>query len=139
MTEREMRDFERLKTVDDYMNEIQKIAEMSESIENNDVDEILQMLVVGLKKKYKYIIKQSVQYTRPQGLFSRLRDALTERRERKAREQAEMQEQTQQEAEDKVSSSQHIQPQLVEVIENEEKKLLETEEETSQEEDEQNR
>lgn len=139
MTEREMRDFERLKTVDDYMNEIQKIAEMSESIENNDVDEILQMLVVGLKKKYKYIIKQSVQYTRPQGLFSRLRDALTERRERKAREQAEMQEQTQQEAEDKVSSSQQIQPQLVEVIENEEKKLLETEEETSQEEDEQNR
>ena len=134
-----MRDFERLKTVDDYMNEIQKIAEMSESIENNDVDEILQMLVVGLKKKYKYIIKQSVQYTRPQGLFSRLRDALTERRERKAREQAEMQEQTQQEAEDKVSSSQQIQPQLVEVIENEEKKLLEIEEETSQEEDEQNR
>ena len=139
MTEREMRDFERLKTVDDYMNEIQKIAEMSESIENNDVDEILQMLVGGLKKKYKYIIKQSVQYTRPQGLFSRLRDALTERRERKAREQAEMQEQTQQEAEDKVSSSQQIQPQLVEVIENEEKKLLEIEEETSQEEDEQNR
>ena len=139
MTEREMRDFERLKTVDDYMNEIQKIAEMSESIENNDVDEILQMLVVGLKKKYKYIIKQSVQYTRPQGLFSRLRDALTERRERKAREQAEMQEQTQQEAEDKVSSSQQIQPQLVEVIENEEKKLLEIEEETSQEEYEQNR
>lgn len=139
MTEREMRDFERLKTVDDYMNEIQKIAEMSESIENNDVDEILSMLVGGLKKKYKYIIKQSVQYTRPQGLFSRLRDALTERRERKAREQAEMQEQTQQEAEDKVSSSQQIQPQLVEVIENEEKKLLEIEEETSQEEDEQNR
>lgn len=139
MTEREMRDFERLKTVDDYMNEIQKIAEMSESIENDDVDEILSMLVGGLKKKYKYIIKQSVQYTRPQGLFSRLRDALIERRERKAREQAEMQEQTQQEAEDKVSSSQQIQPQLVEVIENEEKKLLETEEETSQEEDEQNR
>lgn len=139
MTEREMRDFERLKTVDDYMNEIQKLAEMSESIENDDVDEILSMLVGGLKKKYKYIIKQSVQYTRPQGLFSRLRDALTERRERKAREQAEMQEQTQQEAEDKVSSSQQIQPQLVEVIENEEKKLLEIEEETSQEEDEQNR
>lgn len=139
MTEREMRDFERLKTVDDYMNEIQKLAEMSESIENDDVDEILSMLVGGLKKKYKYIIKQSVQYTRPQGLFSRLRDALIERRERKAREQAEMQEQTQQEAEDKVSSSQQIQPQLVEVIENEEKKLLEIEEETSQEEDEQNR
>lgn len=139
MTEREMRDFERLKTVDDYMNEIQKLAEMSESIENDDVDEILSMLVGGLKKKYKYIIKQSVQYTRPQGLFSRLRDALTERREQKAREQAEMQEQTQQEAEDKVSSSQQIQPQLVEVIENEEKKLLEIEEETSQEEDEQNR
>lgn len=139
MTEREMRDFERLKTVDDYMNEIQKLAEMSESIENDDVDEILRMLVGGLKKKYKYIIKQSVQYTRPQGLFSRLRDALTERRERKAREQAEMQEQTQQEAEDKVLSSQQIQPQLVEVIENEEKKLLEIEEETSQEEDEQNR
>lgn len=138
MTEREMRDFERLKTVDDYMNEIQKLAEMSESIENDDVDEILRMLVGGLKKKYKYIIKQSVQYTRPQGLFSRLRDALTERRERKAREQAEMQEQTQQEAEDKVSSSQQIQPQLVEVIENEEKKLLEIEEETSQVEDEQN-
>ena len=139
MTEREMRDFERLKTVDDYMNEIQKLAEMSESIENDDVDEILSMLVGGLKKKYKYIIKQSVQYTRPQGLFSRLRDALIERRERKAREQAEMQEQTQQEAVDKVSSSQQIQPQLVEVIENEEKKLLEIEEETSQEEDEQNR
>lgn len=139
MTEREMRDFERLKTVDDYMNEIQKLAEMSESIENDDVDEILSMLVGGLKKKYKYIIKQSVQYTRPQGLFSRLRDALIERRERKAREQAEMQEQTQQEAEDKVSSSQQIQPQLVDVIENEEKKLLEIEEETSQEEDEQNR
>lgn len=138
MTEREMRDFERLKTVDDYMNEIQKLAEMSESIENDDVDEILSMLVGGLKKKYKYIIKQSVQYTRPQGLFSRLRDALIERRERKAREQAEMQEQTQQEAEDKVSSSQQIQPQLVEVIENEDKKLLETNEETSQEEDEQN-
>lgn len=138
MTEREMRDFERLKTVDDYMNEIQKLAEMSESIENDDVDEILRMLVGGLKKKYKYIIKQSVQYTRPQGLFSRLRDALTERRERKAREQAEMQEQTQQEAEDKVLSSQQIQPQLVEVIENEEKKLLEIEEETSQVEDEQN-
>lgn len=138
MTEREMRDFERLKTVDDYMNEIQKLAEMSESIENDDVDEILSMLVGGLKKKYKYIIKQSVQYTRPQGLFSRLRDALIERRERKAREQAEMQEQTQQEAEDKVSSSQQIQPQLVEVIENEDKKLLEINEETSQEEDEQN-
>lgn len=138
MTEREMRDFERLKTVDDYMNEIQKLAEMSESIENDDVDEILRMLVGGLKKKYKYIIKQSVQYTRPQGLFSRLRDALIERRERKAREQAEMQEQTQQEAEDKVSSSQQIQPQLVEVIENEDKKLLETNEETSQVEDEQN-
>ena len=138
MTEREMRDFERLKTVDDYMNEIQKLAEMSESIENDDVDEILSMLVGGLKKKYKYIIKQSVQYTRPQGLFSRLRDALIERRERKAREQAEMQEQTQREAEDKVSSSQQIQPQLVEVIENEDKKLLETNEETSQEEDEQN-
>ena len=139
MTEREMRDFERLKTVDDYMNEIQKLAEMSESIENDDVDEILSMLVGGLKKKYKYIIKQSVQYTRPQGLFSSLRDALIERRERKAREQAEMQEQTQREAEDKVSSSQQIQPQLVEVIANEEKKLLETEEETSQEEDEQNK
>lgn len=138
MTEREMRDFERLKTVDDYMNEIQKLAEMSESIENDDVDEILSMLVGGLKKKYKYIIKQSVQYTRPQGLFSRLRDALIERRERKAREQAEMQEQTHREAEDKVSSSQQIQPQLVEVIENEDKKLLETNEETSQEEDEQN-
>ena len=139
MTEREMRDFERLKTVDDYMNEIQKIAEMSESIENNDVDEILQMLVGGLKKKYKYIIKQSVQYTRPQGLFSRLRDALTERREQKAREQAEMQEQTQQEADNKVLSSQQIQPQQVEVIENEEIKLIETEEETSHQEDEQNR
>ena len=139
MTEREMRDFERLKTVDDYMNEIQKIAEMSESIENNDVDEILQMLVGGLKKKYKYIIKQSVQYTRPQGLFSRLRDALTERRERKAREQAEMQEQTQQESNNKVLSSQQIQPQQVEVIENEEIKLIETEEETSHQEDEQNR
>lgn len=139
MTEREMRDFERLKTVDDYMNEIQKIAEMSESIENNDVDEILQMLVGGLKKKYKYIIKQSVQYTRPQGLFSRLRDALTERREQKAREQAEMQEQTQQESNNKVLSSQQIQPQQVEVIENEEIKLIETEEETSHQEDEQNR
>lgn len=138
MTEREMRDFERLKTVDDYMNEIQKLAEMSESIENDDVDEILRMLVGGLKKKYKYIIKQSVQYTRPQGLFSRLRDALTERREQKAREQAEMQEQTRQEADDKVSSSQQIQPQLVEVIENEEKKLLEIEEEISHIEDEQN-
>ena len=138
MTEREMRDFERLKTVDDYMNEIQKLAEMSESIENDDVDEILRMLVGGLKKKYKYIIKQSVQYTRPQGLFSRLRDALTERKEQKAREQAEMQEQTQQEADDKVSSSQQIEPQLVEVIENEEKKLLEIEEEISHKEDEQN-
>lgn len=138
MTEREMRDFERLKTVDDYMNEIQKLAEMSESIENDDVDEILRMLVGGLKKKYKYIIKQSVQYTRPQGLFSRLRDALTERKEQKAREQAEMQEQTQQEAVDKVSSSQQIQPQLVEVIENEEKKFLEIEEEISHKEDEQN-
>lgn len=138
MTEREMRDFERLKTVDDYMNEIQKLAEMSESIENDDVDEILSMLVGGLKKKYKYIIKQSVQYTRPQGLFSRLRDALTERKEQKAREQAEMQEQTQQEADDKVSSSQQIEPQLVEVIENEEKKLLEIEEEISHKEDEQN-
>lgn len=139
MTEREMRDFERLKTVDDYMNEIQKIAEMSESIENNDVDEILQMLVGGLKKKYKYIIKQSVQYTRPQGLFSRLRDALTERREQKAREQAEMQEQTQQESDNKVLSLQQIQPQQVEVIENEEIKLIEIEEETSHQEDEQNR
>lgn len=139
MTEREMRDFERLKTVDDYMNEIQKIAEISENVENDDVDEILQMLVVGLKKKYKYIIKQSVQYTRPQGFFSRFRDSLTEKRERKAREQAEMEEKARQEAGNKVSFSQQIQPQLVEVIENEEKKLLETEEETSQIEDEQNR
>ena len=91
MTEREERDLEKLKTTEDYINEIKFVSDVVCGTKKADkeIDETLTLLAVALKAKYKYIIKISSPYRKKQGFFSRLRDKSLERQERKMQEKRE--------------------------------------------------
>ena len=85
MTEKELRDMEKLRTTDDYKEEIRSLSEVVCNVKKADkkIDETLLLLTNALNEKYKYIIKQSKPYRKKQGFFSMLRDWLATRREQK--------------------------------------------------------
>lgn len=81
MRESEEREYERLKTVDDYFAEFEKLENASGTIPPDRLDQICNILSKALCQKYKYVIKFSAPYRRKQGMFSRFSDWLEERRE----------------------------------------------------------
>ncbi len=85
-TERKQRSRERLVTVDDYEYEINRLVDMSVSMdmEKNPIDATIFMLCKNLKKKYKYIIGISAKFRHKQDILSYIADL---RRERKAEKQ----------------------------------------------------
>lgn len=83
MRESEEREYERLKTIDDYFAEFEKLENASGTIPPDRLDQICNILSKALCQKYKYVIKFSAPYRRKQGIFSRFQEWLDERREAK--------------------------------------------------------
>ena len=88
-TERIMRSYEELRTVEDYMNEFANITGLAGELDGANketvahIDKVLAILSKGLEAKYKYIDKISRKWRKRQGLFSRIHDTLIERQESK--------------------------------------------------------
>ena len=89
MTEREMRDKERLITVDDYFDEFSKLEEVAGTVSDKDLDRILRLLSKALYKKYKYVINYSAPFRKKQGWLSVLKDKREEKRRNKEVEEKE--------------------------------------------------
>ncbi len=92
-TEKSLREYEELRTVDDYVNAYSTISEIASNFSgaSQEVEdcfgEILLTLTKSFKKKYEYIDKMSRKWRRKQGIFSKFRDYLAERQEKKVLEQ----------------------------------------------------
>lgn len=93
MTERELRDLEKLKTTDDYIDEINRVKSAVCETKKADkkIDDTLELLAGALYDKYKYIVNISKSYRKKQGLFSKISDWREERRLKKLGKQAEKQ------------------------------------------------
>ena len=91
-TERQYRESEQLVSVEDYLNEINLLIEMSEDMEGskstNYIDKTIILLCKALNRKEKYKLRFSRRWRKSQGFFSRWKDVRAERREIK-REEAE--------------------------------------------------
>ncbi len=143
MTEREERKFEELVTVDDYMNEMQKLGEVAQDSEDevNYFDKSIALLSKGLYKKYKYIVKISSKYCRKQSWLSILKDMWAERQQRKQDKRVANEEKNKDTATggQDVSSQAETAPQTIEVLDKSEVKQLtegeENEENSHEEED----
>lgn len=98
MTEKELRDLEKLKTTDDYIEEIRRVKETVCATKKADkkIDDTLELLATALYDKYKYIIDISKPYRKKQGWFSKIADWREERRLKKLRKKAEQEEKDQQ-------------------------------------------
>lgn len=74
--EKEQRDLEKLKTVDDYVYSIRVLSGVVCGTKKADkkIDETLVILVEALYEKYKYIIDISKPYRKKQGFFSKIGD-----------------------------------------------------------------
>ena len=92
-TEMSQREDEVLRTVDDYVNAYSTISEIASNFSGASQEvadcfgEILLTLTKSFKKKCEYIDKMSRKWRRKQGIFSKFRDYLAERQERKVLEQ----------------------------------------------------
>ena len=92
-TEKSLREYEELRTVDDYVNAYAVISEIASNFSgaSQEVEdcfgEILLSLTKSFKKKCEYIDKKSRKWRRKQGIFSKFRDYLAERQEKKVLEQ----------------------------------------------------
>lgn len=92
-TEKSLREYEELRTIDDYVNAYTVISEIASNFSgaSQEVEdcfgEILLTLTKSFKKKYEYIDKMSRKWRRKQGIFSKFRDYLAERQEKKVLEQ----------------------------------------------------
>ena len=92
-TEKSLREYEELRTVDDYVNAYTVISEIASNFSgaSQEVEdcfgEILLSLTKSFKKKCEYIDKKSRKWRRKQGIFSKFRDYLAERQEKKVLEQ----------------------------------------------------
>lgn len=88
-TEKSLREYEELRTVDDYVNAYTVISEIASNFSgaSQEVEDcfgqILLTLTKSFKKKYEYIDKMSRKWRRKQGIFSKFRDYLAERQEKK--------------------------------------------------------
>lgn len=87
MTEREERELERLKTIDDYIEEFTKLEEASAIMPVKQLDKIINLLSKALCKKYKYVINYSAPYRKKQSWFSILKDKREEKRRKKEDEE----------------------------------------------------
>ncbi len=75
MTEREEREFEVLKTVDDYADLIEKLDDMAGNLSNDEaMDKVLFRVGKALDEKIKYILKISKRWRKKQSLQSRRYD-----------------------------------------------------------------
>ncbi len=87
-TERQSRMDEELRSLEDYYNEILSVYELCSNTTDKgaigkDLDKIVELLVKGLMQKYKYLVRKSNKWRKKQGLFSRIRDVLSEKKEAK--------------------------------------------------------
>ena len=80
-----LQEFEEIKTVDDYYEHINNIMQcgvetlsdednkMTKKIESNFAS-MVAMLTKGLKKKLKYVLKESAKYTKRPGILERIKE-----------------------------------------------------------------
>ena len=88
-TERKVRSYEELRTVEDYLNEFSNITGLAGELDGateetlTHIEKVLTILSKGLEAKYKYIDKISRKWRKKQGLFSRIHDTMIEKQEAK--------------------------------------------------------
>lgn len=89
LTEKRQRSFEELRTKADYFEEISNLTSLASELSGANektiecIEEVIQLVVQGFKKKEKYILSISKKWSRRQGLFAKIRDTLIERQETK--------------------------------------------------------
>ena len=91
MTESERRDLEKLKSTEDYINEIRIVSDVvcGSKKADKEIDDTLLMLVQALKEKYKYIIANSKAYRKKQSVFAKISDIFAQRKRKKLEKQIE--------------------------------------------------
>ncbi len=86
-TEKKLREYEELKTINDYMGILQEFLEVATSITGTNetviktFEDSIQLLSDALKEKLKYMLALSKKWRKKQGFFSKLRDTLLEKQE----------------------------------------------------------
>lgn len=106
-TEKQRRENELLKSLNDYLKTIEVLQETQcgTNKANKKIDETLLIIATAIKEKVDYIVKESKPYRRKQNWFSRWLDKLAEKRaareEKRAIKRAEMEEKRAAEAERK--------------------------------------
>lgn len=86
-TEKKLREYEELKTINDYMGILQEFLEVATSITGTNetviktFEDSIQLLSDALKEKLKYMLALSKKWRKKQGFFSKLRDTLIEKQE----------------------------------------------------------
>lgn len=86
-TEKKLREYEELKTINDYMDILQEFLEVATSISGTNetviktFEDSIQLLSDALKEKLKYMLALSKKWRKKQGFFSKLRDTLLEKQE----------------------------------------------------------
>lgn len=86
-TEKKLREYEELKTINDYMDILQEFLEVATSITGTNetviktFEDSIQLLSDALKEKLKYMLALSKKWRKKQGFFSKLRDTLLEKQE----------------------------------------------------------
>lgn len=86
-TEKKLREYEELKTINDYMDILQEFLEVATSITGTNetviktFEDSIQLLSDALKEKLKYMLALSKKWRKKQGFFSKLRDTLIEKQE----------------------------------------------------------
>ncbi len=82
MSERQDREYEKLKSLDDYLLLYRSLDDLASEVTNtNSIDESMVIVGKAIKRKVKYLVSFSKAYTRRQGFISLLKD----RKEEKAR------------------------------------------------------
>lgn len=97
-TEKQRRDNELLKSIDDYLNTIKELREVNCGTRKADkkIDETLLLLACATKEKIDCVINESKRFRKKQSLLSKWKDKRAERKrikaEKKAIEEAEKEE-----------------------------------------------
>lgn len=142
MREKEMREQEKLRTKEEYQDEIKAVSEVVCNVKKADkvIDETLVMLAKAMQEKYAHIIKVSRPFRKRQSLFSRLRDWFSAKRTKELSDENEdFEEESADEGlqKDEQQCTQTLlfsaeQPKQIEVVDADgEKKLLEKQEDAS--------
>ncbi len=85
-TERQKREIDKVITLDDHIDLLEKLSNASDNIYGKCYDETLKVAGEALKEKVKYIIDMSAPYRKKQGWFSRWKDLRREKKEYKLEE-----------------------------------------------------